>query len=135
MATIKTTKTAVKKAETKDVKKAVVKPIKKESDVFAVIQTGGKQYLVQEGDTIKVEKLNNIGEDGSIVFDEILLIINGNDVKIGTPTVKGAKVTASLDEHGRNKKVTVIRYKSKVRYFKKKGHKQPHSKITITSIK
>jgi len=102
---------------------------------MAVIKTGGKQYLVKEGDVISVEKLSGKAvESGKISFDEVFLVDDGKGTKVGDPTVKGAKVSAEVVEHGRDRKVTVIRYRAKSRYFKKKGHRQPFTKVKISSI-
>jgi large subunit ribosomal protein L21 len=104
--------------------------------MFAVIQTGGKQYLVQEGQTLKVERIS--GEKGqSISFDKVLLIANedGTGVKLGKPTVAGATVQAEVLEQARAKKVLVIKYKRKVRYSKKQGHRQYFTKVKIVAIK
>ena len=101
--------------------------------MFAIIETGGKQYKVEPGQTVKIEKLD--GEaGGTIVFDNVLLVADGDKAKIGTPTVANAKVTAKLVEQGRAKKVDVIKYKPKVRYKRKYGHRQPFTEIEITSI-
>jgi large subunit ribosomal protein L21 len=102
--------------------------------MYAVIKTGGKQYLVTEGQTLKVEKLAK--EAGDKVEFEALLIADekGEDVKIGTPIVSGAKVTAEVLEQGRGKKVSVIKYKPKVRYRRNVGHRQPFTHIKITKI-
>jgi len=104
--------------------------------MLAVIKTGGKQYKVKEGDKIKVEKLDE-KEGKSIKFKDVFLIADekSKDVKIGTPTVKGATVEAKVLEHGKLKKVRVIKYKRKVRYRKEYGHRQPFTKLEITSIK
>ncbi len=103
---------------------------------FAVIKTGGKQYKVSKGDSIKIEKIKGVFAVGDkIVFDEVLLVDNGKDTTIGTPVIKGAKVEATLEEVGRNKTVTVIKYKQKSRYFKKNGHRQPWFKVKIETIK
>lgn len=101
---------------------------------MAVIKTGGKQYLVKEGDVFSVEKLDGKKDGAKISFDEVLLVDDGNATKVGEPTVKGAKVAAEVLQTGRAKKVTIIRYKAKSRYFKKKGHRQPFTKVKITSI-
>lgn len=129
-------------SETKKIEKATTKPkvnSKKKSEaksLFAVIKTGGKQYLVEEGDTLKVEKIKSLKEgDSKIIFDEVLLINDSGKVKIGTPTISGSKVSAELVEVSRDKKVVVIRYKAKSRYFKKNGHRQPKMTVRITSIK
>jgi len=100
---------------------------------IAIIKTGGKQYKVAEGQTLKVEKLA-VEEGKGIVFDEVLLVADGADVKVGMPTVSGAKVTGKVLEQGRDKKITVIKYKAKVRYRRKKGHRQPYSAVKIEKI-
>jgi len=100
--------------------------------MFAVIKTGGKQYKVAEGDILTIEKLSREGEN--VIFDNVLLIANSKDVKVGKPTVSGAKVEAKVLEDGKGKKKMVFRYKSKTRYRKKKGHRQPFTKIQITKI-
>ena len=98
---------------------------------FAVIKTGGKQYKVAEGDVLRVEKLES--KDGQIVFDNVLLVVNG-EVRLGKPVVSGAKVSAKVLEEGKGDKKMVFRYKSKTRQHKKKGHRQPYTKIEITKI-
>lgn len=103
---------------------------------FAVIETGGKQYKVSEGDTISIEKLSGGHKEGDKVsFDKVLLIDDGKATKIGTPYLEGSKVDATIAEEGRAKKVSVIRFRSKSRYFKKRGHRQPFTKVTISSVK
>ncbi|MBI2626899.1 MAG: 50S ribosomal protein L21 [Parcubacteria group bacterium] len=100
---------------------------------FAIILTGGKQYLVKEGDLLKVEKLNpKEGED--LVFDKVLLFSDGEAVKLGKPYLEGASVRASILEQGKDKKKIVFRFKSKTRYKKKKGHRQPFTKVKIEKI-
>jgi len=99
--------------------------------MFAVIKTGGKQYKEVEGDTLRVEKLES--KDGKVVFEDVLLVVNG-EVKVGQPTVSGAKVSAKIVEEGKGDKKIVFKYKSKTRQHKKKGHRQPYSKIEITKI-
>lgn len=100
--------------------------------MFAVIKTGGKQYKVAEGDILSVEKLEP--KAGEIVFNDVLLIADGADVKIGTPLIPGARVDAKVIEEGKGKKKIVFRYKSKTRYKKKKGHRQIFTKVKITKI-
>src|SRR3989338_8755047 len=99
--------------------------------MFAVIKTGGKQYKVAEGDVLRIEKLDS--KDGNVVFDDVLLVVNG-EVKVGKPVVSGAKVSAKVLEDGKGDKKMVFRYKSKTRQHKKKGHRQPYTKIQITKI-
>lgn len=99
---------------------------------FAVIKTGGKQYKVRQGDTLTVEKLEH--ETDSIVFDQVLLVAGEKDAKVGKPLVPGAKVEAKVIEDGRGEKKMVFRYKAKTRRRKKKGHRQPYTKVKITKI-
>ncbi|HCB18761.1 TPA: 50S ribosomal protein L21 [Candidatus Uhrbacteria bacterium] len=102
--------------------------------MLAVIQTGGKQYIVREGQELNVELLTQ--EPGSDLLLDALLIFeeDGSDAKVGTPTVSGAKVETKVLEHGRAKKVSVIKYKPKVRYRRNVGHRQPFTKIKIEKI-
>jgi large subunit ribosomal protein L21 len=102
---------------------------------IAVIETGGKQYVVKEDDIISVEKIGGEKNPGSkLTFDKVLLVDDGKAAKVGTPHISGVKVEAELMENGLGKKVNVIRFKSKSRYFKKKGHRQPYTKVKITKI-
>jgi len=102
---------------------------------FAVIKTGGKQYKVSAGDTVTVEKLSDEHKEGDkVTFGEVLLIDGGKESKLGTPAISGAKVNGTVASVGRARKVTVIRYKAKSRYFKKRGHRQPFVKVKINSI-
>ena len=100
---------------------------------IAIIETGGKQYLVTMGSVLDVEKLP-VAKDKNITFDKVLLIDDGSDTKVGTPYVSGAQVSAELIEEGRAKKVTVIRYRQKSRHFVKRGHRQPFTKVRITVL-
>lgn len=103
---------------------------------FAVIQTGGKQYKVAPGETLVIEKIPGEMKVGDkVVFDQVLLVNNGSKTLVGAPTVFGATVEAVLEEEGKGKKVTVIRYRQKSRYFKKNGHRQPFMKVRIDAIK
>lgn len=103
---------------------------------FAIIETGGKQYKVAQGDTLLIEKLPGEYKEGdSVVFDSVLLVGSEKDAKVGTPYVSGAKVTATFNGDGKNKKVVIERFRSKSRYHVKRGHRQPHTSITISSIK
>jgi len=106
------------------------------SGKLAVIKTGGKQYLVQEGQTIKIEKIldESVKDTGKITFEEVLMISEGDKVSVGTPFLEKSKVQAELIAEGRNKKISVIRFKSKSRYFKNKGHRQPFYSVKITKI-
>ncbi|MFH1551779.1 MAG: 50S ribosomal protein L21 [bacterium] len=101
--------------------------------MFAVIKTGGKQYLVSPGDKIKIEKLDT--EDTEVIFDQVLLVVDDNkDVKIGAPLVEGAKVKAKIIKQDRAKKIIVFKYKPKKRYQKKMGHRQPFTEVEIEKI-
>ncbi len=102
---------------------------------FAVIETGGKQYTVSEGDLITVEKISGAGKVGAVTFDKVLLVDNGKDTTIGTPYIDGASVEGKIEAEGRAPKITVIKYKAKSRYFKKRGHRQPFAKVRISKIK
>jgi len=104
---------------------------------FAVIETGGKQYLVRPGDILEVEKLSEVAEGVSgdkLTFGKVLLVDSGTETTVGTPYIDGAKVLASLVENGRSKKITVIKYKPKVRYRIKNGHRQYYTKVKIEKI-
>jgi large subunit ribosomal protein L21 len=102
---------------------------------IAVIRTGGKQYLVKVGDTVKVEKLD-VKEGKSVKFAPLLVASeDGKDVKVGTPEVKGAEVSAVVLGEGRSKKVTIVKFKSKVRYRRSAGHRQHFTSIKIEAIK
>jgi len=103
---------------------------------FAVIKTGGKQYKVSKGDVVKIEKIKGDLKVGDkVTFNDVLLVEDGKDTKIGTPYIATAKVEGTLEAIGRNKTVDVIKYKQKSRYFKKNGHRQPWFKVRVDSIK
>jgi large subunit ribosomal protein L21 len=103
------------------------------TETFAVIKTGGKQYLVKEGDVLQVEKLE--GEPkSSLTFSEVLLIAKGAEVTFGTPFIKTAKVTAELVAQGKGKKIYVETYKAKTRKHRKIGHRQLFTKVKIGKI-
>src|SRR5690625_1875405 len=100
--------------------------------MFAIIETGGKQVKVEEGQSIYVEKLE-VDEGASFTFDKVLFV-GGDSVKVGVPTVEGATVTATADKHGRGKKISVIKFKRRKNYSRKQGHRQPYTKLTIEKI-
>ena len=101
--------------------------------MFAVIKTGGKQYRVQEGQTLKVEKL--AVEAGSAVeFAEVLLVSYGDDVKVGAPVVEGVKVTAEVVAHGRGDKVKILKFRRRKHSMKRQGHRQWFTEVKITGI-
>ena len=100
--------------------------------MYAVIQTGGKQYKVSEGDIINVEKLN-VEEGAKVSFDQVLLV-GGDDLKVGNPVVAGATVEGSVLKNGKGKKIRVATYKPKKGEKRAKGHRQPYTQVKITSI-
>ena len=101
--------------------------------MYAVIETGGKQYKVSEGDVIFVEKLG-VEEGEAVTFDKVLIIGNDENVTIGAPTVEGATVEAKVVKNGKAKKIYVFKMKRKKNYRRKKGHRQPFTKVTIEKI-
>ena len=101
--------------------------------MYAVIAAGGKQYKVAQGDTIKIAKL--AGEVGSTVeFDQVLLLRSDKEIKVGTPYVENAKVTGEIVEHGRHKKIHIIKFKRRKHHMKQMGHRQDYTAIKITKI-
>ena len=100
--------------------------------MYAIIATGGKQYKVSEGDVIRVEKLG--AEAGSTYTFDQVLVVSGDEVKVGDPVVAGATVEASVIEDGKAKKVIVYKYKRKTGYHKKQGHRQPYTEVKIEKI-
>ncbi len=101
--------------------------------MHAIIVTGGKQYRVQAGDTIYIEKLL-VDENSEVVFDEVLAVGKDGDVKFGNPTVKGASVKGKVIKNGKGKKLNIITYRPKKDSKRKMGHRQPYTKIEITAI-
>lgn len=99
---------------------------------YAIIKTGGKQYRVNEGDTIRVEKIQ--GEVGSSVELGEVLMLGGDDVSVGTPLVSGAKVTAEIVAQDRAKKIIVFKMKRRKNYRRKQGHRQPYTELRITGV-
>ncbi len=101
---------------------------------IAVIKTGGKQYLVREGSIVTAEKLEGAKKGDAVALDTVLLTDDGTETVIGTPAIAGAQVSATVLEEGRAKKVVVVKYKAKSRYYKKRGHRQPFTKVKISKI-
>jgi len=101
--------------------------------IYAIIETGGKQYRVRPGQTIDVEWLD-VAEGNTVELDRVLLIAQGERVTVGNPTVSGAKVVATSQGEGKGKKVIVFKYKPKVRYRKKTGHRQTYTRLVIDKI-
>ncbi|SHE47667.1 LSU ribosomal protein L21P [Seinonella peptonophila] len=101
--------------------------------MYALIETGGKQYRVEENQVLTVEKLD-VSEGDTITFDKVLLVNNNGEINVGTPLVANAKVTAKIVKHGRGKKIIVFKYKPKKNYKRKKGHRQPFTQVQIEQI-
>ncbi len=101
--------------------------------MYAVIVSGGKQHRVEEGETLKLEKLN-LEVGASVDFDRVLLVVNGEDVKIGAPVVEGAQVSAEIVSHGRGKKVRSMKFKRRKHHMKQMGHRQWFTEVKITGI-
>lgn len=102
--------------------------------MLAVIETGGKQYLVRENQQIKIEKIKNLNEGEEVEFDKVLLFADSDKVLIGKPYLENVKVVGKIIESKRDKKIIVFKYHSKTRYRKKKGHRQPYMKVLIEKI-
>jgi len=101
--------------------------------MYAVIRTGGKQYRVSQGDTLQVETIDaNAGD--SIEFDQVLMVGEGEQVRIGTPLVDGSKVTATVRAHGRGDKVEIIKFRRRKHHMKRMGHRQNYTEVEITGI-
>lgn len=98
--------------------------------MFAIFETGSKQYKVQKGDTIYVEKLDN-AEGTNVTFDKVLMI----DSKVGNPYIKGATITCKIEKQGKQKKILIIKHKRYSRLLKRQGHRQPYTKLTVVDIK
>jgi large subunit ribosomal protein L21 len=101
--------------------------------MYAVIETGGKQYRVQEGDVLKIEKLP-IEVGNNVEFDRVLTVVNNGEVKIGRPVIAGAKVVGKVLEQDKSKKIIVFKYKAKSNYRRKQGHRQPFTRVVIEKI-
>lgn len=102
--------------------------------MYAIIETGGKQYRVKNGDQIAVEKLSNVEDGSKVVFDKVLVVGEGADVKVGAPYVEGSVVEGKAIETGKGKKVIIFKYKAKKDYRKKQGHRQPYTSVKIESL-
>ena len=101
--------------------------------MYAVIKTGGKQYRLSQGDTVRVETID-AEEGASVEFDNILMVADGDDIKIGAPYVDGGKVVATVKSHGRHKKIEVIKFNRRKHYDKRTGHRQNFTELEITDI-
>jgi large subunit ribosomal protein L21 len=101
--------------------------------MYAVIVTGGKQYRVSQGDTLRVEKLD-AAEGDSVELDRVLMVVDGADVKIGAPVLDGGKVTAQVKAHGRGDKVEIVKFRRRKHHMKRQGHRQAFTELEITGI-
>jgi large subunit ribosomal protein L21 len=101
--------------------------------MYAVIVTGGKQYRVRKGDTLRVERLA-ADEGAKVEFDKVLMVGEGEGVSVGTPYVKGGKVSAKVKAHGRQRKIKVVKFKRRKNYLRQKGHRQDYTEVEITAI-
>ncbi len=102
--------------------------------MFAVIESGGKQHRVEEGEVLRLEKLA-AGPGETVTFDRVLLIAEGDDIKVGTPFVDGGEVTAEVVGEGRGDKLTVIKFKRRTNYHRKQGHRQSYTEVRVTGIR
>ncbi|MEE3109058.1 MAG: 50S ribosomal protein L21 [Pseudomonadota bacterium] len=102
--------------------------------MFAVIESGGKQHRVEEGEILRLEKLA-AGPGETVTFDRVLLIAQGDDIKVGAPFVDGGEVTAEVVGEGRGEKITVIKFKRRKNYHRKQGHRQSYTEVRVTGIR
>ncbi|MBQ3483940.1 MAG: 50S ribosomal protein L21 [Clostridia bacterium] len=100
--------------------------------MYAIISAGNKQYRVSEGDTIYIDKVNQ--EDGSAISFDVLMVENNGEIKVGNPTVEGAKVEGKVVAQVKGEKIMIYKYKSKKNYHRRQGHRQPYTKVEITAI-
>ncbi|MCP1315157.1 MULTISPECIES: 50S ribosomal protein L21 [unclassified Halomonas] len=101
--------------------------------MYAIIKSGGKQYRVQEGQTLKLEKIE-VATGETIDFEEVLMVADGDDFNIGAPMISGAKVSAEVVSHGRGDKVTIIKFRRRKHHMKRQGHRQWFTEVKITGI-
>lgn len=101
--------------------------------MYAVIVTGGKQYRVAPGETLKIEKLE-VAEGAAVEFDRVLMVADGDAVKLGTPYVAGGKVSATVKSHGRHKKIHIIKFRRRKHHMKHQGHRQYYTEVQITGV-
>ena len=101
--------------------------------MYAIIMTGGKQYRVSQGDKLRVEKLD-VAEGDNIELDQVLMVVDGDNIKIGAPVLDGGKVTAQVKTHGRGDKVEIIKFRRRKHHMKRQGHRQAFTELEITGI-
>lgn len=101
--------------------------------MYAVIMTGGKQYRVSQGDKLRVEKLD-VAEGDAVEIDQVLMVVDGDDIKIGAPVLEGGKVTAEVKAHGRGAKVEILKFHRRKHHMKRQGHRQAYTELEITGI-
>jgi len=101
--------------------------------MYAVIKTGGKQYKVSEGDTLRVEKLD-AEEGASVDIDTVLMVVDGEKVEVGAPLIEGAKVSATVKSHGRGRKIKIVKFRRRKHHQKQMGHRQAYTELQITKI-
>ena len=102
--------------------------------MYAVIKTGGKQYRVTEGETLRVERLSNeVGAD--VDLDQVLMVADGDDIKVGAPYLEGSKVTATVTGHGRGKKLHIVKFRRRKNSARRHGHRQDYTELKVTGIK
>ena len=101
--------------------------------MYAVIKTGGKQYRVAQGDTLRVEKLEG-AEGDAVELDKVLMVADGDNIKVGTPYLDGGKVTAKVKSQGRGDKVEIIKFRRRKHHMKRQGHRQSYTELEITGI-
>ncbi|EGL16144.1 50S ribosomal protein L21 [Paenibacillus chitinolyticus] len=101
--------------------------------MYAIIETGGKQYKVQQGDVLYIEKLE-AGAGDVVTFDRVLVVSGDNGLQVGAPVVEGAKVSGKVEKQGKGRKIIVYKYKAKKNYRRKQGHRQPYTKVVIEKI-
>ena len=102
--------------------------------MYAVIESGGKQHRVREGETLQLEKLD-VPAGENICFDRVLLVGEGAEVRVGTPLVKGSQVSADVLDHGRGPKIDVVKFKRRKKYRRRQGHRQDYTTVKVTGIK
>lgn len=101
--------------------------------MFAVINTGGKQYRVSEGSILRIEKLT-ADAGATVTFEQVLLVGQGDQIKVGKPFLGGAKVTATVQSHGKGDKVSIVKFRRRKHYLRQKGHRQPFTEVKVTGI-